>query len=345
MGLITELITADSADALEKYLVNRGLEIPPESKKILDSYIGKKYSFVISSISNVTEYRAQFPQPDDNPLFDHPSATPADILEISVRFPTTRPYFPLILTQAYGSRIVPVSITLNNYVTPIIPESITSQTKVNYYTQSVYNPPEALKSFFNNHESIAPFEYTAVRITTPSENFHDDLWFETDIPLSVTVMELIIRYPFVWGPVLYIALSMLASFIAGLILFRRRPVPVRQYLTAGLWNCATLLGFIYANHTRRLFPEESSKKRKLFILCFYCLFVLSLLAILVPLIPDLLAVIIRSLVFGVFLVPIWGFFAIISGGNFQDYFVFMSIIMTILFWGSFLPVFWYFWKK
>lgn len=56
MGLTTELITTKDVDALSNYLVNKGLNLPSKSKDIINEYIGKKYSFVVSWISDIEKF-------------------------------------------------------------------------------------------------------------------------------------------------------------------------------------------------------------------------------------------------------------------------------------------------
>jgi hypothetical protein len=48
MGLTTELIGTKEGNALYIYLTGKGLDLPSDSKAILDEYVGKDYSFVVS---------------------------------------------------------------------------------------------------------------------------------------------------------------------------------------------------------------------------------------------------------------------------------------------------------
>ena len=57
MGLTTELITSEKGDALYDYLKEKELEIPPSFKSILEEYIGQDYSFVISWIPDIEEFK------------------------------------------------------------------------------------------------------------------------------------------------------------------------------------------------------------------------------------------------------------------------------------------------
>lgn len=57
MGLTTELVTAEDGSAFYNYLTNKGLDLPADSKSVLDEYIGQEYSFVVSWISDVEKFR------------------------------------------------------------------------------------------------------------------------------------------------------------------------------------------------------------------------------------------------------------------------------------------------
>lgn len=271
MGLTTELVTADNATALEQYLGSRGIVLPPDSKPLLGNYIGRKYSFVITTISDVATYRSQF-----TPAGNYHGPGAQDILAVSVRFPMERAYFPLKLTRAYGNRTIPILITINGYVTPQVPENIVSQTAVSYHSQRNYIPEKELQPFFNGREQFSPFSYTKIRITTPSENLTDDLWMDINTPPGIIGKDLIARYPMIWGPLAYMVLSMLASLIAGILVFRAQPIAKRTLLVHGLWNCITIIGFIYATRT---YLEENGKMpaaKKIFLVVFYLVFFILL---------------------------------------------------------------------
>ncbi len=61
MGLTTELISAADSQSFSDYLARKDLELPGEFKSILDEYIGKEYSFVITWISDTEKFRQQNP--------------------------------------------------------------------------------------------------------------------------------------------------------------------------------------------------------------------------------------------------------------------------------------------
>ena len=314
MGLTSELVTAENADAIERYLSGKGIVLPDGSKEILNEYSGKKYSFVITSVSNVTEFRSQF----RGIQYHYATSEMADMLSVFVRFPTERAYFPLKLTSAYGTRIIPVTITVNGWVTPIVPDTIRAGesirtgdlwftragTVTTYFKQgsdswdakTEYIYPELRK--FTNGRELIPAIYTKVRIYTPSSNFTDDLWFENNPPVDVTIKDMIIQNKVLLGILIYLILSMLASLIAGLIVFRSGPVSKIWLIIHGLWNCATVIGLIYATRWRLNLPDHLAKRKKRYVIVFYLvfLFLLSIIGFLV--IPDFIYYILLFVLIG-----------------------------------------------
>ena len=59
MGLTSELITAQNGEAIYNYLTNKGFKLPEDSLQIINEYIGKEYSFVVSWVSDLKEFKKQ----------------------------------------------------------------------------------------------------------------------------------------------------------------------------------------------------------------------------------------------------------------------------------------------
>jgi hypothetical protein len=270
MGLSSELITADNADALEEYLNQRGLLLPAGSKARLDEYINGKNSLIITSVKNVSEFK-QFANIPHSYYSYYPDEDMLDTLSVSVRFPTERAFFPLKLTQIYGNRTIPIKIAINGWVTPQVYDKIHQQTQVSYisYDEGYIFPNQ--KSFFNGRKSM-PSAYTKILINTSSYNFTDDLWFDPSTPVEVIYQDWAVQNPIILGILLYVPLSMLASLIAGMIVFRRGPGLKSRMLRHGLWNCATMIGFVYATSRRLILPEDQAEKKKLFVIVFLGVF-------------------------------------------------------------------------
>jgi hypothetical protein len=272
-GLRTEVISAKDAGALAGYLSSQNLTLPQGSLTMLDDYIAGDYSFVVTSVQNVTEYREQFPSQSlgiSGPVYTESGSDNA--LGVFVRFPTDRIYFPLKPTRAYGNRTVPLLLTVNGFVTPVFPAGTGSRASVSYLEQDRYSPSATLEDFFNGQKERAPFTYTKIMLIVPAEEYTDDLWFDNAAPHEVSTLSLITAcYPLI-GIGLYILFSALAALLAGLIVFTRGSVKPARLLEHGLWNCATLVGFMYATRRYLVLPDSEKKKRVRFVGVFIAIF-------------------------------------------------------------------------
>lgn len=272
-GLRTEVVSAKDAGALAVYLASQNLSLPNGSSAMLDDYSAKDYSFVVTSVQNVTEYREQFPSQSfgiSGPVYTESGSD--DALGVFVRFPTDRIFFPLKPTRAYGNRMVPLLLTVNGYVTPAFPDGTGSRASVLYLDQDTYMPPATLADFFNGQKEKAPFSYTKILLAVPADEYTDDLWLDNGAPPEVSTLSLIITYYPLIGIGLYIVFSALAALFAGLLVFSRGSVKPARLLAHGLWNCTTLVGFAYATRRYLVLPESEKQKRARFVGVFIVLF-------------------------------------------------------------------------
>jgi len=117
-GMVAEVITAKNSQAIYNYFSQKGFNIKHGSITELNSYVEKDYSFVVSWIASGTisdETRGQ--------------------RGIFVGFPTSKIYYPLILTSAYGETEIPITIRVLDHVKPEIFSEIKPYTKISYFTE------------------------------------------------------------------------------------------------------------------------------------------------------------------------------------------------------------------
>lgn len=258
MGLVTELVTAESGDALSNYLTNKGLDLPSESKEILDEYVGKEYSFVISWISDVEEFKRNQEYGRKYYYYGKPSY----LVGVSITFPTSKIYFPLKPTSIYGSREIPITIFVMDHVTPEIYEKIKPYTTVGYYIDSWYSPPYNLESFFGTSSSIRNLKYTKIVINAPSKYLENDLWIKNYAPANVALASFIVLHPFIFSIFLFIIASCLASGIAGFIIFRDKKM-LKKLTLWGLFNFLSIIGFSIATLFMKTKPFSKELVKKL----------------------------------------------------------------------------------
>jgi hypothetical protein len=118
-GMIAEVLTAKTDQALYDYLSEKGLKIERGAISVFNQYIGKDYSFVVSWI---------------------PSEKPEELTGgergIYITFPTSKIYYPLIPTSAYGEKEIPITIRILGYVKPKIYSEIKPYLETEYYTEA-----------------------------------------------------------------------------------------------------------------------------------------------------------------------------------------------------------------
>jgi hypothetical protein len=257
MGLTTELITTKSLESLNQYLQSKSLNLPVNSKTMLSEYIGKEYSLVISYISDLGQFKQESQKNNTDYSGYRGTRNKSGILiGVFVRFPTEKMYFPLKPTSIYGSQEVPIVLYVTGHVTPTLYGEITPKAEIAYYRSSDFPFSQELSSFFTGQSPIKNFKYTKIKINAPSKSFVQDLWIQNSAPFSLGIKTFLATYPWIWGILLYVGLSLIASILAGRISFRRtsstdKPFPLKKLLLHGLWNCLTFYGFALATMTMK----------------------------------------------------------------------------------------------
>jgi len=277
-GITAEVVTAETGHVLDEYLQAKKVAVPSSSIPVLDEYIGKDYSFVVSWI-------------ESRPTEDK-DMTPA----IFAEFPTDKLYYPLRLTSAYGDREIPLQLIVIGWVKPSLYPEIEKFTKCRYFEfyGARGGPAEFYGEAFESYEHASgtdwlsagePIRFTTIEIgdigessllgrTPAAKSFVDDLWMERldDLPEEVkAVRDRIVQrgtffsknWVVIFIPWL-ICLSLASGALAGLILYRKP----KKFALVGLTNCFTQIGLIIGTI---LLAREEGKRLK-FILLFWVLF-------------------------------------------------------------------------
>ena len=234
-GISSEIITAKTANGLYDYLKAKGLNIKAGTIPVLDNYIGKDYSFLVSWISST-----------ENPQMIEPVDTYRTISTkqrgIIVTFPTKEIYFPLLPTSVYGSETVPATIRVFGHVSPKIFQDIKGFTKTEYYVDGSANFPDELKNFYSGKNQ--DIKYTKVELNAPSKFLTDDLWFRNHAPIKTYYSSFVAQHPIINWFILLILSSIITGILAGLIVFKDlRKKPIKLGLI-GLSNSLTIVGLL-----------------------------------------------------------------------------------------------------
>lgn len=269
-GITNDLVSAKKPEDFDRYLSDRNISLPQESRTLLDEYRGKEYTFIITSINNVSAFREKYN---------------SEYIGIMVRFPAERIYFPLKPTRAYGSQSVVINLNANGYVRPHLPEDVRADpgggerfSRVTYYTKPAFRPVKEFLPLFNDHAELRPFRYTHVMITGSADLLTDDLLMDSDAP-EIWLPEQVSQDTILLiGTIslIYIILSMLSSLVAGILVFGMDAVRKKTLLVHGLWNCLTLIGFSYATRKNTGLPSTIPGRKGWYIIGFYSIFLISL---------------------------------------------------------------------
>lgn len=275
MGLTTELISAENRPALESYLQDKNLLLPAKARDSIGEYIGKEYSLVISWISDIEEYKREQSTADQEYYGDYeerygyegygPKSAFNNSLGVFITFPTDEIYYPLKPTSIYGEEVVPAVIYVTSYVDPELFKEIEDYAEITYFYQERYNPGQELAYFFNWQTSINDFGYTKIDLTPPSKNLSEDLWIKPSKPAKISISETIVKNTFLFGLILFILISMLSSFMAALIVFRKDKPRLHWFALWGLWNTVSIIGFLiasYAFNAGKRFSKAKKEKPK-----------------------------------------------------------------------------------
>ena len=244
-GLTSEVLTAKDGTAFYNYLIEQGFEIPKNSKELLDDYIGKDYSFVVSWVSGSQELAGE------------------RALGLFVSFPAEKIYFPLKPTSIYQNAQIPIVVYVIGHVAPKVFPSIQNSTSTQYFVQNYFTPSPELSYFFGG-ANTRQLAYTKVKITASSSDLTEDLLFENSAPPELVFSKFVVQNSLGFTILLFIIISCIASALAGAIVFRSEKPSLGKFALFGLANFLTLIGFsilaCVLKIDERFSKSEKSKK-------------------------------------------------------------------------------------
>jgi hypothetical protein len=277
-GITSEIVTARTAQGFNEYFSGKGLKIDSSSIPVLQNYIGKNYSFVVSWIGAQSSLSAPAMQKPEVPYppgygYDYGSRN-SNIKQkgVFVSFPTDKIFFPLMPTSVYGSKVVPAEVRVVGHVTPEIFSDIKSFTKTEYYWDEGISLDRDLKVFYNG--PVTDVKYTKIEINAPSKFFTEDLWAGNSAPAKTYYQLFFAKQIWFTILVLLAICSVLAGIAAGWLLFRewRNREGVKKFSLISFANFATILGIIAATLSAKTVKDtenvdsliQSMKEKKYF---------------------------------------------------------------------------------
>lgn len=279
-GVTSDLVGTNDPSELENYLQSKGVTLAGEYKMILEKYVEKDYSFVITYISDWQKFQSQKGGQNNYGYYRSGDMTP---ITLRIGFPTEKAYFPLKLTSMYGDRVIPITIYMMGNYKPELYSGIGGGVKTEYFrngnvadnrdyymrdsrnydSSGKYIGP-VFEEFFRPGRTLSNLDYTKIKINEPSINFKDDLWFDEGLPISFGVKKLIADNFWVMLILVMAICSALASIGAGRLAFSDGSVSDDRLAMHSLWNFTTMIGLVLATffwNTQKL-DEKTSKQLK-----------------------------------------------------------------------------------
>lgn len=281
-GLTTEKIDANDSLAFQSYLITHNLSLPDSARTIIDEYIGEDYCFIVSWISNITAFKHNATQSARSYYYYGNPRDPVYSLGVSINFPSESIYYPLKLTSSYGNQTIPIYLQIIDYVTPHSYPLLAQEGLMRtwYFEDLWYTVPANLTTFFaeqlEREQSSSSSEtsllrnlhYTQLEIEAKAKYFTEDLWIEDTVPQTVSTLDFIASNSILVLLFLFIALSCLASLIAGMLIYSRQHPSFYKFALLGLSNLGGLLGFALASFLLKIEqrfvknPSPPAVKRK-----------------------------------------------------------------------------------
>lgn len=241
-GMIAEVLSASNSDSLYGYLTQKGLKVEKDSIPIFRDYIHKDFSFVVSWIS--------------------PSTSDVSAKGLLMTFPTEKIYYPLKPGSVYSGRGMQKTVTVVGYVSPTLYSSdIKNSTKVDYFYSS---DDLSFKDFFS---SDGGFGFTRIILNAEPQKYSQDLYISESAPIKILNAHLINLHPFVYGLILLIIISFVATYLSSRLILSSQLQTPTGIIGLGILNCFTILGSIVGS---RIFLQE---KRSKFVITFSLIFV------------------------------------------------------------------------
>ncbi|MBI4250049.1 DUF2330 domain-containing protein [Candidatus Uhrbacteria bacterium] len=239
-GLVNEVITSETGEALQEYFAQKNLELDPETVPVLNSYIGKDFTFVTSWRSAQAEKTAN-----------------NSVVGLSIEFPASEIFYPLIPSSTFGDTRVSEKIRVVGLFEPDLPVQLERYTTVDYMLANK-------DSFQLGDQTVrkSVLTYTTVSLNAPSRLLTEDLIFKRSVPWRTSLAGIFAGLSkIIWLRVIatilwIIFIASVASIFAGVFAFRRlHRQAIRTYIRLGLWNLLTIIGTTVALIRLQAIPD------------------------------------------------------------------------------------------
>ncbi|MDH4123658.1 MAG: hypothetical protein OEV21_06215 [Thermoplasmata archaeon] len=247
-GLTTQSVEAETGSGLRDYMNSMGFDLSDDFLFTFEEYIQGGYSFVLSWVDDIEEFR----QNSDLLLVNNLNYRS---LGVYVCFPTQKIFFPMKLTSLYDDDEIPITIQAIGHITLDqfnLQEDLIENITVQYRYADAYLVPVDLTMFFEseiaanqNNLRLPRIYFTEISIqNVEAKYFTEDLWFFPTPPLNVTIANTLISSPLVLLLPFFAIFSSISGFASGWLIFRKNSPQLWKFAIFGLGNFLTII-FIY----------------------------------------------------------------------------------------------------
>ncbi len=275
-GLRSELLDAESIEALAAHLGEQGVQVEPEALATLAPYMGDGHALIATWIASRESLLAEFPDLKEERARPQ-SRRPA----LYVEFPTPEPFFPLQPTRGYGDEHVPLRLYVLGWVEPDQMPVPRGEYQIGHYEMD--GPARTPGEFWAGLPAGEPVAYTAMRLDVAAREFTRDLTLRGVEPAGMRYAGAVSRmlgWPALGvGLCMLVLLSVAAGALAGWWSGGRGLAGFGARL--GVLNLITLLGMglVFRSRERllRVLPtltdEQAERLRRRYLLRFTLAFV------------------------------------------------------------------------
>ncbi|MEZ7890748.1 MAG: hypothetical protein QMC67_03295 [Candidatus Wallbacteria bacterium] len=241
--LTTELVSTQNKDSVETYFKSKNLNFSSDFSKVINEYIGKNYSLVISYISA-----------------DKISSKNDSKFKINILFPSENIFVPLKLNSIYGTQEISLSININNYIEAVLPEHLENFSSIDYFfNNAITLAANSTNNFFD--KSCKNLKITSLYLSAPAANYKEDIVFK-NFNYKFYFKQFITDHSgFI--KLFFLALfSCISSMLSTVIAFNSISRKKSSFIF-GLFNLMSLAGIIAASYLLNIeqkFADGSSEK-------------------------------------------------------------------------------------
>lgn len=285
-GIHAEAVSADSLEELRVYLAGKGTNISINELDAFKNYLNRKHTLIVAWINSKESVQKEFAK------FIKTGNRKERCPCIYVKFPTEKPFFPLIPTSTYGNEAIGIFVTVIGHW-----KSTKDVLYTSYYEQKTLDPnlpPDFVDAI--GHSGVPYTVFGSWNIT--AEKLNADLWLEPAEVKGWVYAKFWDGLPFWIWPAIAVVLLVTLSYVCGGLMGIWVLKSWKDGAKLGLWNLLSIAAFTFAIKYSK---ETESIKKSAFKYAFFVLDFSIMIAVLSTIIIALLQIPLANKFGGLFL--------------------------------------------